>query len=251
MTFKNAQESHSHSLLTLEQLYQYDDFMASLKSIVDLGCGPGLDLEWWATRTTRDDDAAPLNINCIGVDIIDQVPVVKQYANATYQKNSFENTLWPPPEKFDVLWCHDSFQYALNPLQTLANWYDIASAGAMLAITVPQTTNIHRRELDFSQVDGVYHHYTIVNLIHMLAVSGWDCKAGFFKKSATDPWISAVVYKSAHRPMDPAVTRWYDLVEKGLLPDSADKGINARGYLEQKDLIVPWLDKSLSWLGQQ
>ena len=120
----------------------------------------------------------------------------------------------------------------------------------MLSIVVPQTTNIHRRDLDFTQVDGVYHHYTVVNLIHMLAVSGWDCKAGFFKKSPTDNWINAVVYKSSHAPMDPVTTRWYDLVEKGLLPDSADKCINSKGYLEQKDLVLPWLDKSLTWLGQ-
>jgi SAM-dependent methyltransferase len=251
MTFKNAQESHEHSLETLNQLYQYDDFMASLKTMVDLGCGEGHDLEWWSTLTTRDDDATPLNIKCTGVDLIDNVPAAKKYANTTYHKGSFEDTLYPPPEKFDVLWCHNSFQYALNPLKTLANWHDIASPGGMLALVVPQTTNIHRRDLDFSQVDGVYHHHTIVSLIHMLAVTGWDCKGGFFKKSATDNWLYAVVYKSSHAPMDPATTRWYDLVEKGLLPDSADKSINAKGFLEQKDLIVPWLDKSLSWLGQQ
>jgi hypothetical protein len=50
--------------------------------------------------------------------------------------------------------------------------------------------------------------------------------------------------------MDPATTRWYDLVEKELLPATADKCINAKGYLEQKGLVLPWLDKSLMWLGQ-
>lgn len=250
MTFKNAQESHEHSLLTLNQLYEYDDFMRSIKTVADIGCGQGLDLEWWATRTTRDDDATPLNINCTGIDIIDQVPVAQQYPNIVYQKTNFEDTIHAPEEKFDIIWSHDSFQYAINPLKTLANWYDIASPGAMLGIVVPQTTNIYRRNLDFSQVDGVYHHYTTVNLIHMLAVTGWDCKAGFFKKTATDPWLHAIVYKSSHAPMN-TNTRWYELAEKGLLPDSADQAIMSKGYLEQKDLILPWLDKSISWLGQQ
>ena len=249
--FKNSQESHEHSLQTLNALYEYDDFMRSIKTVADLGCGQGLDLEWWATRTTRDEDATPLDIKCTGIDIIDSVPVAKRYNNIVYQKNNFEKALHPPEEKFDILWSHNSFQYCLNPLKTLAMWNESASPGAMLAIIVPQTTNIHRRDLDFSQKDGAYFHYTVVNLIHMLAVTGWDCKVGFFKKDPLDPWIHAVVYKSAHVPMDPTTTRWYELAEKGLLPETAEKCVNAKGYLEQKELVLPWLDKSLSWLGQQ
>ena len=62
-TFTNAQASHAHSLEILDALYQYDDFMASIKTLADLGCGKeGLDLEWWATRTTRDQSPVPLNI---------------------------------------------------------------------------------------------------------------------------------------------------------------------------------------------
>lgn len=250
MTFRNFEESHKHSLETLNKLYNYDDFMLSIKTLVDLGCGSGHDLEWWATRTTRDEDATPLNIKCVGVDLKEQGAKTKKYENITHQQVNFESTIEAPPEKFDILWSHDSFQYALNPIQTLSNWNRIASDGAMLVIILKQTTNINRSSLDFTQDDYVYNHYTVVNLIHMLAVSGWDCKLGFFKKTPTDPWIHAVVYKSKHEPMDPATTRWYDLVDKGLLPDTADKCVLAKGYLEQKDLVLPWLDKSLYWFGQ-
>ena len=84
--FRNAEESHQHSLQTLNQLYEYDDFMGSIQTMVDLGCGAGLDLEWWATRTTRDDKPEPLNIKCAGVDICESVPVIKKYPNAIYHK---------------------------------------------------------------------------------------------------------------------------------------------------------------------
>ena len=139
MTFRNAEESHAHSLKTLNTLYEYDDFMASIGTMVDLGCGSGLDLEWWATRTTREDTPQPLNIDCIGVDQAPQLTVAKQYSNITYQSVDFETTIIPKKKKlFDVLWCHDAFQYALNPIETLSRWWHIASDDAMLAIVVPQ-----------------------------------------------------------------------------------------------------------------
>ena len=86
--------------------------------------------------------------------------------------------------------------------------------------------------------------------MHMLAINGWDCKAGFFKKKATEPWIHAIVYKSDIEPLDPKKTTLYDLVDAKLLPDSADRSIMARGFLNQRDLVLPWLDKSLQWMGQ-
>ena len=73
MTFRNDQERHEHSLQTLNTLAEYDDFMESIGTLVDLGCGTGLDLEWWATRTTREDAPQPLNIRCTGVDIAKQI----------------------------------------------------------------------------------------------------------------------------------------------------------------------------------
>ena len=42
--FTKAGDSHKHSLETLNALYQYDDFMSSIGTLVDLGCGNGDDL---------------------------------------------------------------------------------------------------------------------------------------------------------------------------------------------------------------
>jgi SAM-dependent methyltransferase len=244
--FRNSAESHQHSLQTLNQLYEYDDFMASIHTVADIGCGTGEDLAWWATRTVRNDANAKLNIKCQGIDILSKLPIADQYSNITYQRTDFEGIIHTSSGKFDILWCHNAFQYAINPFQTLSNWHDITSHGAMLALTIPQTTNIHQKDLDFTQHDGCYYHYTMVSLINMLAMTGWDCKSGFFKKNPTDNWLHAVVYKSDHAPFNLKKTRLYDLVDAKLLPDSADKSILAKGFLDQKDLVLPWLDKSLS-----
>jgi SAM-dependent methyltransferase len=249
--FTNLESNERHSLTILEGLQEYDDFMESIATLVDLGCGAGEDLAWWATRATREDSPKPLNIQCVGVDLAEALPVAHQHKNMTYQQVNFEDKINAPEKKFDVLWCYDSFQYATNPLNTLAEWRNIASEGAMLAITVPQTTNFKRRGLEVQVDSGCYYHYTVSNLIYMLATAGWDCRSGFFKKMPNDPWIQAIVYNSDQPARDPKKTTWYDLLLSNLLPDSASQSISKHGYLVQQELVVPWLDKSLSWLGQK
>lgn len=246
MTFRYAGDSHKHSLETLNLLMEHDDFMFSIRSVIDLGCGNGDDLLWWATRTTRDENPMPLNINCTGVDINPGIPQKKDYKNIKYQLVDFEKTIEPYPKGYDILWCHDSFQYAVNPLETLKNWYDLTSPGGMLYICVPVTQQIHHRQLDYSLASGAYYHHTMVSLMYMLATTGWDCRSGFFKQSLNDGWLHAAVYKSQHQPLDPKTTSWYRLVELGLLSESAEKSINRHGYLKQQDLVVSWLDHSLT-----
>lgn len=248
MKFQNAEDSHRHSLETLNQLYEYDDFMFSIKTVVDLGCGLGDDLAWWATRTTRDESQMPLEIQCTGVDLFDRLSLCKKYNNVSYQQADFEGTIEVPKSGFDILWCHDSFQYCTNPLATLASWHSIASPGGMLAICVPITQRIHQRQLDYFSPSGQFFHYSLVNLIYMMAVTGWDCRNGFFKLDNQNGWIHAVTYKSEHKPRDPKTTDWYVLSELELLPRSTDATIHTHGYLRQHDLTVTWLDQNITSL---
>lgn len=248
--FHSPQASHQHSLLTLETLYQFDDFMQSIENVADMGCGPGIDMEWWVTRTTRDPNPRPLNIRCLGIDTADSCAASSRHRYISYLPQDFEQPIQVHKRRFDVIWCHNSFQYVQDPFRTLAQWRNIATSGAMLVLIVPQTTNLHLNREQFEQADGCYWHWTLVNLIHVLAVSGWDCAAGFFQKLAGDPWLTAIVYRSEHEPVDPRKTRWYDLCDLGLLPESAVRGIQKHGYLRQQDLVLPWIDKSLTWIGR-
>jgi ubiquinone/menaquinone biosynthesis C-methylase UbiE len=246
MKFTHPTDSHQHSLQTLNQLYEYDDFMFSIRNMVDLGCGTGEDLEWWSTRKTRDENPQPLEIQCTGVDLHQTFALDRKYENLHYQQADFEAEINMPDKGFDILWCHDSFQYALNPMQTLSQWWKIASPGAMLYICVPVTQRIYQRQLDYSLPSGCYYHYTLVNLIYMLATAGWDCRSGFFKQELGDSWIHAAVYKSSQAPKNSRTTTWYDLSEAQLLPKSADASVHAHGFLRQQDLVIPWLDQNLT-----
>lgn len=248
--FKNAQESHRHSLETLELLYEYDDFMESVGSVIDFGSGAdGLDAIWWATRTTRDETPIPLNIKVTTVDICNEVRAAKNTKNVTFQRGDFEN-LPDTGKLYDVLWCHDAFQYAINPLQTLREWRKVAAKDSLLVLILPQTTNLVNNQQEFETQDQCFYHHTMVSLLHMLAMTGWDCSSGHFYKSVNDPWLCAAVYNSDQPARDPKTTRLYDLVDSGLLPESAVKGINRYGYLRQQDLVLPWLDKNFIWMGK-
>lgn len=249
MNFEHPEDSHKHSLQTLNQFFEYDDFMASIRTVVDLGCADGRDLEWWATRTTRDDRPEPLNIQCTGIDLSPTSTITYDLPNVKYHGADFETGVPEIPDGFDILWCHDSFQYAVNPVQTLAHWWHRASPGAMLYICVPLTQRIHRRQLDYFLPSGNYFHYSMVNLMYMLATTGWDCNSGFFKQTPMDPWLHAVTYKSQHQPRDPKKTSWYDLVELNLVPRTARDSIMAHGHLRQQDLVVPWIDQNLISMG--
>ena len=244
--FTSEEASHEHSLQTLNMLAEYDDFMESISTLADMGCGLGADLQWWATRTTRDETQTPLNIHCFGVDERSSLPVAHRYENIQYLRQNFEDPiLMPKKTKFDVVWCHDAFQFVVDPFKTLAQWRTTMNPDGMLALIVPQTTNLEYNTQAFDQRDGVYHNWTMVSLIHTLAVSGFDCASGFFLKSAGNPWLHTVVYRSEHEPMDPRKTSWFDLAEKELLPKSMVNSFERYGYVRQRDLLLPWLDQSL------
>ena len=107
--------------------------MRSIDKLCDIGCGDGRDLEWWATRTVIDDNdnAVPLNISCTGIDVIPSVKLASLYRNIRYERHDFEMEPYKTNE-YDVLWCHNAFQYAINPLNTLVNFNRMLKKDGML-----------------------------------------------------------------------------------------------------------------------
>ena len=65
--FRNAYDSHEHSLEVLNLLYCYDSFLDNLSVIADMGCGAGFDASWWATLETRDEPPEPRNLSLIHI----------------------------------------------------------------------------------------------------------------------------------------------------------------------------------------
>lgn len=237
-----------HSLDILNLIQQYDIFLESIRHVVDMGCGTGEDIEWWATLMNNDDPPQPYNFNCFAVDK-DPVKLAQVPTRNNIHKfnNKFdEEYLFPIP--IDFIWAHDSLQYSTNPLHTLRMWNSYMNTNGMLVVTVPQHTGVEYDRYYSRGYNGCYFHYTPVSLIYMLAVNGFDCRDAYLLKKFQDPWIQMAVYKTDIAPMDPNTTTWYELVEKNLLHPSMVDSINANGHLKQEEICMPWLDKELYFI---
>lgn len=241
--FASEAASHAHATETLELIANYDDFMLNISTVCDMGCGIGNDLAWWASKTYLDDTDTPQSFNyeCIGVDI-DTSRTQHNLPNMRIINGDMETIKLK--QFVDVIWCHDSFRFVTNPLATLKHWNRQMNDNGMIALVVPQTVNMVYNKLSVRTLPHSFYHYTITNLLYMLAVNGFDCHDGQFVKKPNDPWVQCVAYKSdTVEPLDPKTTTWYDLADKKLLPDTAIRCIDRFGYLKQEELQTHWLDR--------
>lgn len=243
--FKNAYASHEHSLEILNVIYGYDSFLDNIKVIADMGCGRGLDAEWWATLTTRDDPPEPHDYLVYAVDqnIKDIEPdILAANKNIVPIQGNFEERTIP--RQCDLIWAHDSFQYARDPLKCLATWKSTLNENGMLIMAVPQTTYLLNNRLVVSNHNNQYYSYNILNLMYMLAISGFDCNDAYFYRKENTPWLYAGVYASKHEPL-PAHASWYDLADRQLINASVINSVHTYGHARLEDVVVSWFDKNL------
>lgn len=247
--FKNAAESHAHSLQVLDILYGYDSFLDSLKFIADFGSGRGFDTQWWATLMTQDDPPEPRNYTVYSVDknLSNFDKTVAQLPNVYTFQEDIDNAGRIIPRSVDFIWCHDTFQYITNPLESLGLWNEQMNVNGMLMLIFPQSTYYAYNRYQARSHSGCYYNHNIVNLMYMLAVNGFDCRDAYFLKEENDPWLYAAVYKSNIAPMDPKTTSWYDLADLNLLSDSVVDCLTRFGHVRQEEIITAWLDKDFHY----
>lgn len=243
--FKNSESSFQHGQSIRDVLYQYDSFLDSLEVIADFGCGEGLDIEWWATLTTRDDPPDPRNYLCYAVD--KNVKQIKNHIanlpNVKIVQADLESIDRFISRQIDLIWCHDVFQYITNPIYTLRRWNEMMNVNGMLVMSVPQSVHYEHNRLNNNSRNGWYFNHNIVNLMYMLAVNGFDCRDAYFYKDINDMWLHVAVYKSDVMPMDPQTTTWHDLVDCQLVNESVRGCIDRYGYVRQEEILTTWLDK--------
>jgi SAM-dependent methyltransferase len=244
--FKNAYESHEHSLQTLDLIYGYDSFLDNLEFVADFGCGTGLDTKWWATLETRDEPPEPRNYKTYAVDINKNVidPGLAQLENVYVINEDFDTADCPISRSVDLIWCHNAFQYVTNPLITLRTWNAQLVTNGMLILIFPQSNHYSYNRYNNHSYNGCFYNHNLVNLMYMLAVNGFDCRDAYFLKEENSPWLHAAVYKSNIEPMDPKKTSWFDLADLNLINDSVIDSLNKFNYVKQEEIVTTWLDKN-------
>ena len=242
--FETHEDSHEHSALTLDLLNGYDDFMSSIDTVVDMGCGKGLDTFWWATRRDPQPPHVPRNYNCIAIDkdFKKVKPELHDLKNVRLQQEDFENPSLDDTS-VDIIWCHNSFQYAKSPLQTLKRWHTALNTNGMIYMCLPYNVNRHYNKFSGKTESGVFYHYMPSNIINLLCVSGFDCSDARFYKIPGDNFFHICAYKDEDKDINED-SSWYEIAESGRLPKSAVKFINKTGYLDDYHLEGLWFNGS-------
>ena len=245
--FRNAYHSHEHSVYqVLNLIYGYDDFLDSIETVADMGCGSGLDCQWWATLENKEDPPEPYNYRVYGVDIDINRVTIEPTKNLQLIQGDFETV--ELPERVDLVYCHDAFQYALNPLQTIQHWNQQLNTNGMLVIAYQQPQSYILNRWSQRTLSRCYYNHNFGSLLYMLSISGFDCRDAYFLKKANNPWLYAAVYKNDENFLDPRTTTWYDLVDKKIVNDSVAQVIQSTGHLKHEEIFYPWLDKDFHYI---
>lgn len=242
-SFESHNHSHQHSLATLELLEEFTSFMESIDTVVDMGCGYGHDVFWWATRRDPEPPHVPRNYNVIGVDntVSRQNPNLANCANVEIKVADFE-TVDLPAGTVDLLWCHNSFHFVKNPLATLQHWNSLISNGGFIYLCLPYTVNRHYNQFSGKTQSHSFFHYMPSNIIYMLACAGFDLSDSRFVKFDGDVFFHIAGYKDTSK-VNYNLT-WYELAETGRLPSSLCSTIQRKGYVDDYELVGEWFNGS-------
>lgn len=197
--FVDKHASHAHSQKVLNLLEGFDDFMDSIKTVLDIGCGAGHDSHWWATRTIKDEEGAtigkrPIDVTALDKDISRVDTVVSELGKIKFVESDFDNMPFSKPS-FDIIWAHDVLQYSANAYHTLCEWNRVCHNGGILLLSVPRSQRNFYNRYTAIQYDRVYQHYSLVNLIYLLALAGFDTVDDRYMQEPNDTHMWIAGYK--------------------------------------------------------
>ena len=239
------QESHQHSLKTLEYLAMLDDYLSGMNNIAVMGAGIGLDAVWWATLHNQ--GGRPYNFNVTAVEIAPSVEI--KTAGKMLWKFEDMSTVELPQQ--DLIWCHNALHHTLNPVGTLFHWHKLLRKDGLLIIEIPYSLSIHRHiehnTVNVAMVNGMYHVYTMSSLIVQLASAGFDCRQANFQLDKESGWLRAAVYKTNDEPR--LYNSLYELKETNRLPYCLDAVLGGIDAFNESNLVLEWIDRSQSILG--
>ena len=239
------QESHQHSLKTLEYLALLDDYLSGMSNIAVMGAGIGLDAVWWATLHSQ--SGRPYNFNVTAVDVAPSLEI-KTAGKMQWKFEDMSSVELPPQ---DLIWCHNALHHTMTPVGTLFHWHKLLRQDGLLIVEIPYSLSVHshieHNTVNVSMSSGMYHVYTMSSLIVQLASAGFDCRSANFQLDKESGWLRAAVYKTSDEPR--LYSSLYELKETNRLPYCLDAVLDGIDRFNEGDLVLEWIDRSQSILG--
>jgi SAM-dependent methyltransferase len=236
----NQANSNLHSSNYLELVFQFGDTIESIDSVIDVGCADGHDSLYWAEAGVLDDDdetLIPLNINVTAIDKENTFSDENKHENIKFIQTDWME--FKPKDGHDVVWAHNVLHLAQDPLQFLHQLNRYCNPGGMLCLSFPTTVNTFYGEPDYRIYSQAQHHITMINLIHMLVLSGFNCNDGYFLKQPNSNVINALVYKETDTLYNYNEIGLYELND--MFPAAVQDQLTKFGYITNKNLLLTWL----------
>lgn len=234
-----------NTLEVIDLLFTHHEFMQSLRKVAVFCNNNGKEAAALADYHWDNESKKAVGDLEVHVFTNNPIPNANKRKNIKIHNGSFRDTGFSA-NSFDFVLAVDVLRYQHDPFAAFKHWNSILKTDGMLCLNFPQTSYID--DLSRWQVTSYsqsYYSWNLLNLIHSLAVSGFDCRDGHFKQTRHNPWVWAAVYKNNTKPLDPETTNWYELKEKNLTPASLDQCIEKHGYTSNRYLKVEWLDHSV------
>lgn len=211
--------------------------------VCDLGCGDGSNTEWWCDQAPYTESAPYANHTKVsGIDLIDRKTDKFDFTCGDILNMPYKD------DEFNIGWCHHTLQQLKDPIKGLLEIRRVLTPFSLLFITVPQTldTEFGRLKTKFGRYDRNF--YTLPTFINQLAITGWDCRKGYFLKNFNDRNIYGIVKPKQdwEEPDDPMDLGPVDLMEREVLPESTDDMIKEKGYFDESALMLTWMNGSIT-----
>jgi SAM-dependent methyltransferase len=235
----NPASSNLHASNYLEMVFQFEEMLESIDSVLDVGCADGYSSSYWAEAGILDDEEnlVPLNINVTAIDKQNTFDESNQHKNINFIQTDWMS--FEPKETYDVIWAHNVLHLAQDPLQFLHKMNNLCNEGGMLCLSFPTLVNTFYAEPDYRIYTEAQHQITIISLIHMLVLSGFNCNDGYFLKEPNSNIINALVYKDTDKLYNYNEISLYELND--MFPQSVQNQLTKFGYITNKNLLLTWL----------
>lgn len=240
------EESHQHSLITLNYLAMLDDYLMGIENIAVMGAGMGYDAVWWANLTSS--EGRRYNFNVTAVEIAPPFGLKTANSGMRWIFEDFSTVQLPSQ---DFIWCHNALHQSMNPIGTLFHWHKLLRKDGLLIIEMPYSLSINQHiqhnTVNVNMSSGMYHVYTMSSLIVQLASAGFDCRNANFQFDKENGWLRAAVYKTDDEPR--LYSSLYELKNTNRLPHCLDAILDGIDNFNESDLMLEWIDRSQSILG--